>query len=261
MDHSYWQKQDKDKPLFEDLIWSKPQQKALSGKLLIIGGNLHAIAAPGEAFDAALKQGVGECKVAMPTSTKKFFGTKPPLEIMFVKATHSGSFSLEAYDEIKSFLGWADGVLLAGDFGHNSETTILLEKVSATDKLRTYCGDALDNLISDTELLLQNANNALVLSMAQLQKLVVNMHYARPIKLDMSLMQLVEFLHDFSKILPSHMVIMHTDEIIVASGGQIVSTKTSVPIKHTKIATTAAIWWLQNPSKPLQALTTAIAQT
>jgi hypothetical protein len=257
----YWRKQEVNKPLFEDLIWSKPQQKALSGKLLIIGGNIHAVSAPAAAFGVALKQGVGECKVLMPSTTKKLLGPKPPPEILFISATPSGSFSAQAFEDTKAYLDWADGVLLAGDFGHNSETTILLEKVSGVDKLRVYCGDAIDNLISNPEILLQNANDTLVLDMTQLQKLVVTVKYPRPLKLDMPLMQLVEFLHDFTAIFPSHLVINHTSEIILASGGQIITTKaTDSSQSLTSIATNSAVWWLQNPSKPLQALATAVTQ-
>jgi NAD(P)H-hydrate repair Nnr-like enzyme with NAD(P)H-hydrate dehydratase domain len=58
-----WQKQASSKPLFDDLLWSRPEQKALAGKLLIIGGNSHAIAAPGEAFMLASKAGAGDIRV------------------------------------------------------------------------------------------------------------------------------------------------------------------------------------------------------
>jgi hypothetical protein len=257
----YWRKQAINKPLFEDIVWSKPQQKALSGKLLIVGGNLHAVGAPAEAYDSAIKQGVGECKVVMPSATKKFFGAKPPEQIMLVSSTPSGSFSSQASDELKSYVDWADAVLLAGDFGHNSETTVLLEAINKFGVLQVYCGDAIDNLIHNPELLLQNHQVALVVSPAQLQKLVVAVKYPRPLKLDMPLMQLVEFLHDFTAIFPSHLVINHTSEMIVASGGQIVTTKLPATEQSlTQISATSAVWWLQNPTKPLQALATAIIQ-
>ncbi len=257
----YWQKQSKDKPLFEDLIWSKPQQKALGGKLLIIGGNLHAVTAPGTAFDIANKQGIGEVKVLLPDATKKFFGTKAPAEILFARSTPSGSFSTQATNEVQSYLQWADGVLLAGNFGSNSETEALLEKIATTDKLKVLAGDAIDNLVQVPEVLLQNSYSALVLDIHQLQKLVVAIKYPRAVKSDMALMQLVEFLHDFGKIFPTHLVLQHQDEVIISSSGQIVSTKVEAGNDWpTAYATTAAIWWLQNPTKPLQALATAITQ-
>lgn len=259
MDYPYWQKQDPSKPLFEDLIWSKPQQKNLSGKLLIVGGNAHAIGAPVAAYEAAIKQGVGDCQVILPNATKKLFGPKPPPQILFVSSTGSGSFSQSATNELKSYYAWADGVLLAGDFGHNSETTILLETLCSIPKLQVFCGDGVDNLMIAPQTLLQNQQAALVVTIAQLQKLVAAIKYPRAIKQDMPLLQLVEFMHDFSKILPCHIVVDHQQEIVVASGGQIVSTKL-VGANHVKLAATAAVWWLQNPAKTLQALATATTQ-
>lgn len=258
MNLDYWQKQDTSKPLFEDLLWSKPQQKSKSGKLLIVGGNLHAVTAPGTAFDTARKQEVGEVKVLLPDATKKFFGSKAPTEILFAHSTPSGSFSTQAENEVKSYLDWADGVLLAGDFGSNSETTVLLEKIAVTDNLKIFTQDAIDNLTKTPEMLLQNSYSALVLNTAQLQKLVTAIKYPRAVKSDVALMQLIEFLHDFGKIFPAHLVLSHQDEIFVSSGGQIVTTKITGIKSLVELATSTAVWWLQNPSKPLKALTTAV---
>lgn len=260
MSQDYWQKQDKNKPLFEDLIWSKPQQKSQSGKLLIVGGNLHAIGAPAESYETVLKQRVGECKVVMPISTKKLLGPKPPEQIMFLGSTPSGSFSYQAIQELKSYLDWADGVLLAGDFGKNSETTLLIETTSKLDKLKVYCGDAIDNLTHSPELLLQNNQATLVSNIAQLQKLATTIKYPRAVKHDMPLMQLVEFLHDFTSIFPCHLLIDYNQEIIIASGGQIVTTKAAKHKSLVQLAANVSVWWLQNSTKPLQAISTAITQ-
>src|SRR3990167_5419572 len=135
MADTYWLKQAKDKPLFEDLLWSRPENKRLAGKLLIVGGNLHGFAAPGTAYGASLKAGIGTCRIIMPDSLKKiviphfshFHGST--LQMEFAPSTISGSFSKEALAQILDSAQWADGVLLAGDFGRNSETAILLEKL------------------------------------------------------------------------------------------------------------------------------------
>lgn len=258
MSYDYWQKQDVNKPPFEDLIWSKPQQKSQSGKLLIVGGNLHAVGAPAESYEAAQKQGIGECKVIMPSSTKKFFGSKAPEQIMFISSTPSGSFSSQAISELKSYLEWADGVLLAGNLGHNSETTLLIEAINKVDKLQVYCGDAIDSLSHSPELLLQNHQATLVTNIAQLQKLVIAIKYPRALKYNMPLLQLVEFLHDFTSIFPSHLLIQHEPEVIIASGGQVITTKITDKKSLVNLASSAAVWWLQNPTKPLQALSTTL---
>src|SRR5690606_2345051 len=55
----YWRRQTPGEPLFPDVLWSRPEQKTTAGKLLVIGGNLHAFAAPAEAYNEAEKAGVG----------------------------------------------------------------------------------------------------------------------------------------------------------------------------------------------------------
>lgn len=71
MKPSYWQQQTKDTPLFPDIEWSKPEQKSLAGKLLIIGGNKLGFAAVAAAYATAQTTGIGECKVALPDVLKK----------------------------------------------------------------------------------------------------------------------------------------------------------------------------------------------
>ena len=64
----YWKKQTPDKPLFPDLLWSRPRNRAHAGKLLIVGGNAHGFAAAAEAYAEASKAGVGAAGVIIPDS-------------------------------------------------------------------------------------------------------------------------------------------------------------------------------------------------
>src|ERR1700722_14895032 len=130
MNRDYWHKQTAEQPLFPSLIWSRPESRAQSGKLLIIGGNLHGFALTAEAYNQAVKAGIGIVRVLMPDAIKNLLGkaakTIPGIE--FAPSTPSGSFSQKALDDFLALSHWADGVLLAGELGHNSETAILLEK-------------------------------------------------------------------------------------------------------------------------------------
>src|SRR3989344_1032892 len=95
MENTYWHKQAKDKPLFEDLLWSRPENKARAGKLLIIGGNAHTFAAPAAAFVSAAKAGAGSVRALMPDKLKKTIGSSLA-EAQFAPSTPSGSFSRKA---------------------------------------------------------------------------------------------------------------------------------------------------------------------
>ena len=41
----YWHKQTAENPLYEDVLWARPENKHGAGKLLVVGGNLHGFAA------------------------------------------------------------------------------------------------------------------------------------------------------------------------------------------------------------------------
>jgi len=66
MEHTYWQKQASEKPLFPDIAWSKPEMRSFAGKLAIVGGNKLGFAGVAEAYGTALEAGVGEVRVLMP---------------------------------------------------------------------------------------------------------------------------------------------------------------------------------------------------
>lgn len=262
MDYSYWQKQTPDKPLFEDIIWNKPQNKKLAGKLLIIGGNNHGISAPGEAYKIASSQGAGECKVVLPDSTRKLLPNK--LEgIEFTPSNPSGSFGKDSYNELKSFISWADASVFIGDFGNNSETAILLEKLATLPGLQTYANDAADYFVNNPLAILQREKTLLMLTMPQLQKYVIGAKVSQAFIHNLELLRMVEKLHEFTNIFKAYVVTQHKDQIFCASSGKVVTTKLAKEPEDwaTKLATSASVWWMQSQSKPLQAIATATTTT
>lgn len=260
--NTYWQKQKPDTPLFPDLLWSRPENKKQAGKLLVIGGNQFGFAAPAEAYQAALVAGAGSTRVLLPLAVKKVAGgVIPGLE--FAANTPSGSFSKQALGEFLLQSEWADGVLLAGELGRNSETAVLLESF-----LTKYTGqvtitkDAADYCLAIPKVVLNRKDTLLVLDMSQLQKLGTAAHHITAFKLGMDLIHLVEGLHDFTSKYPVNIVVKHQNQIVVAANGQVSTThlETDLPIWQVNTATQAAVWWLQNPTKPFEALSTSITR-
>ena len=69
MPEEYWKRQGT-KPLFEELEWNKPERRDQAGRLLIVGGNVHALGAPAKSYELALQTGIGAAKIALPDKTK-----------------------------------------------------------------------------------------------------------------------------------------------------------------------------------------------
>lgn len=256
----YWHKQTKDSPLFPNLLWSRPEQVTQAGKLLIGGGNLHGFAAPAEAFAEAARAGIGVSRVLLPQSLQKTVG-RILQNGEYAPSTPSGSFARNALSMLLEMSNWADATLLAGDFGRNSETVILLEQY-----LQKYSGllaltkDSVDYFLSTPHLLFDRENTTLILSFAQLQKLAMHAHSEKAFTFEMDFIRLVDQLHELTKSIYASIIVKHLDTIFVAHKGQVSTTKLDQEKKIWRIqyAAHAIVWQLQNPSKIFEALTISI---
>jgi NAD(P)H-hydrate repair Nnr-like enzyme with NAD(P)H-hydrate dehydratase domain len=258
MDRTYWHRQTPDQPLFPDLLWSRPEHKAQAGKLLVIGGSSHGFSAPALAYGEAEKAGIGTVRVLLPDSLQKTVGRAFPAG-EYAPSTPSGSFSQQALGELMEASNWADAVLLAGDFGHNSETAILLEKfVDKYSGKLTLAQDAIDYFNSSPHKLLERKDILLAATFAQLQKLAKASHFPQPYTSDMDLLKMIESLHDFTEKHSAGIIISYAGNAIAALEGRVSTTKIDTLLNEIAAASRASVWWLQNPSKTFEALSTAV---
>lgn len=260
MTPNYWHKQTSDKPLFPAMLWSRPENRAFAGKLLIIGGNVQGFAAAADAYTESIKAGIGVARVLLPDSLQKTVG-RVFAAGEYAPSTPSGSFSQRAFGEALPMSAWADGVLLAGDMGRNSETAILLEKLAAK-----YAGqlmitrDAADYFISTPQTLVDREDTVLVISLAQLQKLGTQAKFTAAFTFDMDILRFVTALHDFTSIHKLGLVVKHLDSIFAAVDGQVSSTRLDTDVAVWQLATAShtAVWRAQNPDKPFDAMTMGV---
>jgi hypothetical protein len=256
-----WLKQNPREPLFPNIEWSKPENKQQAGRLLIIGGNAHAFADPAQAYQIAKKAGIGTCKVVLPISIRKLLN-EPLVDGEFAASTPSGSFSQKALEELLAFSSWADGVLLAGNLGRNSETAIMLEHY-----LRSYNGpvvltrDAADYLLENTRPIEQRPHTLLVLSFAQLQKIALKFGHSTAFTFNMGLQTVALELAALSERSELIYIIKHHDFIHVAVNGQVSTTQIKGgEVWRVRMAALASVYWLQHMAKPFEALTTAVTK-
>lgn len=260
MDRTYWHKQDPKQPLFPDLLWSRPENRAHAGKLLIIGGNGYEFKAPANAYGDALKAGIGTAKVLLPDSMQKVVSDIFP-EADFAPSTPSGSIARIALAQALDLATWADGVLLAGDLGHNSETAVFLESLASKHAgPLILTKDAIDYCLGTPAGCVTRPDTVAVMTIAQLQKLGVAAKFEVAFTFGMDLVQLVAALHDFTTEYPLQIIVKHQENMVVASGGQVSTTKLARDREAWRVETaaSAATWLIQNPSKPFAALTTAV---
>lgn len=258
--HPYWHKQTAEKPLYPDIEWNKPEQRSRAGKLGIIGGNKLGFAGVAESYSTALVAGVGGVRVLLPDVLRKTIPTNIT-DTVFGASNPSGSLARAASAELHGLGEWANAILMIGDAGRNSETAILYE-----DFLQDYNGqlivtrDAVDLIKNSAATLVERPNTLLILAFAQVQKLFQSVYYPKILTFSMQLTQLVEALHKFTITYPVTIAVLHKEHLIVASGGNITTTTWQNPmaIWRGSVATKAACYWLWNPEKPLEAVTTSL---
>lgn len=258
MENTNWLKQT-EQPLFKDLLWSRPENRNLAGKLLIVGGNLHGFSAPAVAYQTALKAGIGAAKVILPSATQKAIGTSFS-DAQFAPSTPVGSFSQSALAELLDASQWANSVLLAGDFGRNSETAIMLESfASKYDGQLSIAGDGIDYFLNAGSTLLQRKDSLMVINLGKLQKLAKNNRPSTPILHNMNLQELVSVLADWTNAVTTAFVTKHADNLLVAYKGRVSTTPQPTESNwQLELGAYGSVWWLQQPQKPFEAITSAV---
>lgn len=249
-----WLKQ-AEEPLFSDLLWSRPENKNQAGKLLIIGGSRSEFMNVSSAYSFAKEAGAGHVKVLLPESLRKIAGNIDGSE--FAAANQSGSFARNALASFFDLSDWADHVLLAGDFGKNSETTIILDGyLLKNPKPITISENSLGSIGIDLAQLI-NLPGTIVINREIFRKIGIVIGAHVPITSLATYETFGKIIQDISRKYKANLVIQNEEHIWCGVNGNIVSTKTK-PVGSSALAAYCSVWLTQNPNKPLEALATAV---
>ena len=115
--------QQKENPLFPELLWDQPQSGALRPKILLIGGNKDSLTAPLSSFQ--LLKDAANIQLVLPDFWEKTFKDDSD-DIVFCPSTPSGSLSNLGLDKVLRLASENDLVLLAGSLTRNSQTKRLI---------------------------------------------------------------------------------------------------------------------------------------
>jgi len=248
-----WSRQ-ADQPIFPDVLWSRPENRRHAGKLLIIGGHAQSFSAVSEAYSAAVEAGAGTVRVIVPDKLRPML-SKIFLEAEYAASNDIGSFSQKALAELLDTSEWSDAVLLAGDFGKNSETAILIEEfVKRYKGVLCIAGDAVDYFMSkeSKESVSKRPQTTLVADIARLQKI------ASPwlIQQAADFTKLIEQISDWVAGTDLGVISWHSGKIIAAYKDNLSSTAAR-SIKESDLAAYISVWTLQQPGKIFEAISTA----
>lgn len=251
MNQEYWQQQ-ADDPLFPNMLWTRPETKQGAGKLLIIGGQAQEFIHVAESFAQSEAAGAGTVRVLMPDSTRKLTKMLPNIE--YASSNTSGSFAKSALAELLDASQWADGVLLAGDLGKNSETSLMLESYIGTYRaLLVISGAALISVIMPAKDLFKREQTILVINFAQLQKFAIELGLQTPLTSHTTNPVFAGLLHEITRDYEVTLVVEREKIIWNTSNGRVASTLQVGENTTGLLVATTSVWSIQNQSKLFEA--------
>lgn len=246
-----WPIQSSNQPLYPNIVWSRPENKNGSGKLLIIGGNSTSFSNVAKEFSDAEKAGVGICHVLVPASLSKITKDIPFIE--YAPANPSGSFSRKALAEILGVLKITDGLLIAGDLGKNSETSLLLEDLLAKFSGPVFISSNALASFASISFILNREKTVLFVDKKQLRDIFIEAKSTFAITSELPKAKLAEALIHFSSSHQSTLVVQDFNNVWVAHSRKIIESE-----KSGVSAAKTAVWTIQQPEKWLEVITTSL---
>lgn len=255
----YWQRQEYDEPLFKDILWSIPETKARKKKLVLVGGNAHSFMGVAKSYELINQAGIGDCRVVLPKRLERLVGANLP-NAVYLENNESGGITKDATNTMLEYERWGDGVLLAGELGHSSETSLFVNKyIEKSQKPLILSGDTLESFYENPEQLFEREDTVIVADFRQLQKFAPKLGAETPLTSDMGLVKLVESLHELTAEREALIVTVYQESVIVAMYGEVTSThyKTNADWQQ-EVTARAAVFFVQHEGKPFQAVTSSL---
>lgn len=246
-----------DQPLFPEIFWNRPTMRSRGGRLLIIGGQKNEFSLVQAVYQMAEAAGVGEATAAMPDSLRRLIGETGFAR--FVPASQSGSLGRAGMGELMHLAEDVDALIIGANLTNNSETGIMIESlIRELDTKIVITEEAIKILKFNPDLITGNPNVLVIATMPGIFELANNHHMPITIRPNGGLIGKLEILEQLISISKCGYVVFDK-EIIVASEGDVSVTELKEPLSDFPAAVigVAATFWIQHPSKPFAALTTA----
>ncbi|HUD06486.1 MAG TPA: hypothetical protein VMR34_01230 [Candidatus Saccharimonadales bacterium] len=257
-----WLKQSVEQPLFGDMLWSKPENKRLAGKLLIIGGSVHGFAQTVSLYQSVIRAGVGTVRVVLPDSLRSTLGNSLE-DIDYVSSNRSGGFAERSLADLLEQSSWSDGVIFGPELDSNSEDKLLFEKfIHDYSGQLTLVGDPLNFLIALGENYFSRKSTLVVGDLSKLSKLAVKAKSTLAINPTYDLVRVVDAANMLSKNCSINILSMASGNYLLSINGTACTTKEVKKNQNweTDLAGHGAVWWVQHPDKVLEALSCALVE-
>jgi hypothetical protein len=246
-----------DEALFPKILWNRPANRRQAGRILVVGGHTGHFSGLQASFAAAEASGIGECRLAVPTSLRAALASFAIAE--FMPATPSGSLATLAVGPVLEFAREFDAILIGPDLGQNSETTILLESILLKSEIPVIIvADALTSLKHNPRSYIDRPQTLVVATLPELFRIAGALAIPLTVRTDTGLMGRTDLITSVTKDWAADWLI-YGFEIIAGQGAEHSITPLELDFSHYSALTAAVAgtFWLQQRQDKFAALTSA----
>jgi hypothetical protein len=246
----------KGEPLFPQTLWTRPVSRDRAGRLLLIGGHAGDFSFIQNIYLAAEAAGAGHCLVILPDSLRKVLGHVP--SVHYVASSPSGSLGRAAVGEILNLVGDFDAVTIGGNLSSNSETAMTIESVLSKLSMPIVLYDDVLEIMRFNLGLITGPSRLIILTVPQIVQLANGLKIPIKMPSDQGVVAKVNLLKQLTDQTEASYLV-YGSELIAAVKGQISVTPVANPAGPVPslLYGAAAVFWLQNQSKPFEGLTSA----
>lgn len=242
-----------DKPLYEDILWSRPVRR--TGRILLAGGHRDGFAELQKLYQGFEDAQVAECRLALPDKLSKLVGSLEGISLL--ASNPSGSIARDALAELVHLANESDLVSLGPDLSNNSETTLVMQRLITETRASVLIPpQSTEQLLPEAGEWKEKENLLLCVNHKQLYKLATKLAVDTTIPLSPTADLIAEIAQKVSETFAPSLILLMPDSIIVAVNG-----KSSIAKAQTsnlgEITGLLGTFWLQSSTKRYEALTTA----
>lgn len=243
-----------DKVLYGDILWSRPVRR--TGRILLVGGHRDGFAELQKLYQGFEKAQVAECQLALPDKLSKLVGNLEGVNLL--ASTPSGSIARDALSELVYLSNESDLVSLGPDLSNNSETILTAQRLIAQTRASILIPpQSTEQLLSEAGQWKNKDNLLLFVNQKQLYKLAIKLSANVTIPLQASNDSTAQISLAISKEYAPSIVVLTADSAIVTVNGKASINKTKTNDTGNLVGLLST-FWLQNPSKRYEALTSAV---
>ncbi len=247
----------RDRPLYDDVIYSRPEQRRIAGRLLLAGGHSGSFHPLAQIYDEARTAGIGKIVLVMPDSLKKIVGNLLS-DAIFAPSGPGGAFAKDAAERVLALATDTEGLILA-DFSQNAEAGIVMREILAGySGIKCITPEIISSFKTELAEIKELRKSFWLCDLRTARLAIAALEVAAVLPLDASRLAVAGAAKLLANGIGHPCVIAGINQVFVSDGDTVTVTELIKAIGINQLTAWLTVWLLQQPQTPLKTLTTAV---